>query len=58
MAHVGHRLVAYHPLTERVVWEKELSPEDTAALMPVVGAFDGPMGCWPIQIYLEDFVED
>jgi hypothetical protein len=55
---ICHQLVVYDPVTERIAWLKDLTPEDVAALMPAIGARDTPSGCWPLTAYLEDYDAD
>lgn len=46
---MSHRIVVYHPVTEGVAWEKDLTSDDVAALTPVIVAMGGPdilTGCW------------
>lgn len=53
-----YRICVYHPVTERLVWQKDLTPEDVAALMPAIlstGGTDIDSGCWDLDAFFEPY---
>ena len=53
-----YQICVYDPETKRLVWQKDLTPEDVAAIVPAIHEIGGPdleSGCWHLDAFFEPY---
>lgn len=53
-----YQICVYHPVTETLLWQKDLTSEDVAAITSAIHADGGPdldSGCWHLEAFFEPY---